>query len=403
MATASRAAGERRWGLNVVCGVLGWVLDAYSFFIPLFLLEPLATHFAVSKSAIVATVTATLLLRPVGAFLFGSLSDRWGRKYPLLLCVLYFSSVVAVMPFTSNFTIFTVLRALYGIGMGGYWGVGAAFVMESCPVRWRGLFSGILQAGYSIGYLIAAVAASIMEPRFGWQSMFLSTLVIAAAIVLLLLPAFETAREADAATISFKPWAILKSNWRTFTGLTVLMIVITCLSHGTQDLYPDFLRIEHGYSAATIAELAILYNIGAALGAIVFGRLSDYVGRKNGMYFALAICLLALPAWAFGRSFWALAAGSFLMQVGVQGSFGVVPAYLNEQSPPRARSLFAGLAYQLGMFFGAPCVIVEYTFRNRLGYGGALAGFEACVFVAFVLVLLVMGEPCSDPTMVTSL
>lgn len=395
-------AGKKRWGLNAACGVLGWVLDAYSFFIPLFLLEPLARHFAVSKSAIVATVTATLLLRPVGAFVFGSFSDRWGRKYPLFLCILYFSSIVAIMPFTSNFTIFTVLRALYGIGMGGYWGVGAAFVMESCPMRWSGLFSGILQAGYSIGYLIAAVAASIMEPRLGWQSVFLSTLVVAAVILLLLLPTVDTARLSESSSMSFRPWGILKSNWRAFLGLTVLMTVITCLSHGTQDLYPDFLRIVHGYSAATIAELAILYNIGAGLGAIVLGRISDFVGRKNAMYLALAICLLALPAWAFGRSFWAIAAGSFVMQVGVQGSFGVVPAYLNEQSPPQARSLFAGLAYQLGMFFGAPCVIVEYAFRRQLGYGGALAGFEACVFVAFALVLLAMREPSSGLKMVAS-
>lgn len=398
MTTESRATGERRWGFSVSCGVLGWVLDAYSFFVPLFLLEPLAKHFAVSKSAIVATVTMTLLLRPIGAFLFGSFSDRWGRKYPLLVCVLYFSSVAAIMPFTSNFTVFTVLRALYGVGMGGYWGVGAAYVMESCPVRWRGLFSGVLQAGYSIGYLLAALAASIMEPQLGWQSMFLSTLVMAGAIALLLLPAVEPTRVSDAPSTSYNPWTILRLHWQRFAGLTVLMTVITCLSHGTQDLYPDFLRIVHGYSDPKIAELAILYNSGAGLGAIVLGRLSDHIGRKNAMYLALGICLLALPAWAFGRSFWMLALGSFVMQVGVQGSFGVVPAYLNEQAPPQARSLFAGLAYQFGMFFGAPCVVIEYAFRNRLGYGGALAAFEGCVFVTFVLVLMVSREHTAELT-----
>lgn len=402
MSTEASSAGERRWGFNVSCGVLGWVLDAYSFFVPLFLLDPLAKHFAVSKSAIVATVTATLLLRPLGAFLFGILSDRWGRKYPLVLCVLYFSSVVAMMPFTSSFIVFTALRVLYGIGMGGYWGVGAAFVMESCPVRWRGLFSGILQAGYSIGYLLSALAASILGSRLGWPSMFVSTLILAAVFVILSFFSVEPRRLSESSSTAFNPWRILKLSWPRFVGLTVLMTVITCLSHGTQDLYPDFLRIVHGYSDARIAELAILYNSGAGLGAIVIGRLSDRMGRKNSMYLALGICLLALPAWAFGRSFWVLAVGSFAMQVGVQGCFGVVPAYLNEQSPPRARSLFAGLAYQLGMFFGAPCLIVEYAFRDRLGYGGALAAFEGCVFAAFALVLLALREQSADVSVAAS-
>jgi SHS family lactate transporter-like MFS transporter len=392
MTTQACAANERRWGLSVSCGVLGWVLDAYSFFVPLFLLDPLARHFSVSKSAIVATVTAALVMRPLGAFLFGWLSDRWGRKYPLMICILWFSVLTAIMPLTSSFKIFVLLRALYGIGMGGYWGVGAALVMETCPARWRGLFSGILQAGYSVGYLLAALTASIMEPRLGWPSMFFATLIVAGVIMLLLLPSVEPTRIAAAPGTSFRPWTILKTHWQSFTALTVLMTVITCLSHGTQDLYPDFLMIVHGYSNQKVADLAILYNSGAALGAIVFGRLSDRLGRKYSIYCAMSLCLLAMPAWAFGRSFWMLALGSFVMQFGVQGAFGVVPAYLNEQSPSHARSFFAGLAYQLGMFFGAPCVIVEYAFRDRLGYGGALATFEGCVFIALAVVLLGIRE-----------
>jgi SHS family lactate transporter-like MFS transporter len=372
--------------------VLGWVLDAYSFFVPLFLLDPLAKHFAVSKSAIVATVTVTLVMRPFGAFLFGWLSDRWSRKYPLMICVLWFSAITAIMPLTSSFKIFVLLRALYGIGMGGYWGVGAALVMETCPVRWRGLFSGILQAGYSVGYLLAALTASIMEPKLGWPSMFFATLIVAGVIMLLLLPSVEPTRTAAAPGTSSKPWTILKTHWQSFGALTLLMAAITCLSHGTQDLYPDFLMIVHGFSNQKVAELAILYNSGAALGAIVFGRLSDRLGRKHSIYCAMGLCLLAMPAWAFGRSFWILALGSFVMQAGVQGAFGVVPAYLNEQSPSHARSFFAGLAYQLGMFFGAPCVIVEYAFRDRLGYGGALAAFEGFVFVGLALVLLGIRE-----------
>lgn len=392
MAVKTSVTIERRWGFGASCGVLGWVVDAYSFFVPIFLLDPLARHFAVPKSAVVATITATLLTRPLGALLFGFLSDRWGRKVPLLLCVLYFSFITAVTPFAPSFRIFVLLRALFGIGMGGYWGVGSALVMESCPARWRGLFSGILQAGYSVGYLLAALASAVLEPTLGWQSMFLATLVVAGAMVLLLLPAVEPSRVDSADDFRPNPWSIFATEWRSFIVLTILMTVITCLSHGTQDLYPDFLKIAHGYSSNMVASLAILYNAGAALGAIVVGRLSDRLGRKNCIYLAIAVCCVALPAWAFGTSFWMLAGGAFVMQAGVQGAFGVVPAYLNELAPPRIRSLFSGLVYQCGMVLGAPCVVVEYAFSARLGYAGALAAFEGCVFVALALVLLAARE-----------
>ena len=392
MTTEARSGPCGQWGLSVASGVLGWVLDSYSFFVPLFLLDPLAKRFGVDKSAIVATITITLIMRPIGAFFFGWLSDRRGRKLPLMACVMWFSVITAFMPFCSSFTVFAVLRALYGIGLGGYWGMGAALVMETCPLRWRGLFSGILQAGYSVGYLLAAVAASVMEPRLGWPSMFLVTPIVGGAIVLLLLPVAEPTRTSSTSPVTFNPWLILKAHWRSLASLTILMTVITCLSHGTQDLYPDFLRIVHGYSSANVAAMAILYNIGAVLGAISLGRISDRLGRKNSIYIAIVICCISLPAWAFGHGFWMLAAGSFVMQVGVQGAFGVMPAYLNERSPAYARSFFAGLAYQLGMVFGAPSVLIEYAFKDRLGYGQALAAFEGCVFVALALTLVFIHE-----------
>ena len=388
MANETGSGTPGRSGLSVTCGVLGWVLDAYSFFVPLFLLDPLADHFGVSKSAIIATVTITLVMRPVGAFLFGWLSDRAGRKFPLLMCVLWFSIFTGFMPIGSSFTVFALLRALYGVGLGGYWGIGAALVMETCPSRWRGLFSGILQAGYSVGYLLAALAASLLEPQLGWPSMFFATPILGSIIILLLLRVEDPAKVLEPHMHMLHPFQILRLHWRTFVTLTILMTVMTCLSHGTQDLYPDFLKIVRGFSTASVAEIAILYNLGAALGAIILGRLSDQMGRKSSIFLALAICAIALPAWAFGRSFGMLTAGSFVMQMGVQGAFGLMPAFLNERSPAEARSLFAGLAYQFGMVFGAPCVIIEYAFKNRLGYGGALAAFEGCVFVALALMLI---------------
>jgi SHS family lactate transporter-like MFS transporter len=388
MTAVVQKAAERRWGFSVSCGILGWVLDAYDFFVLVFLLDPLAAHFGVSKAKIIATITVTLVMRPIGALLLGSISDRFGRRYPLLVCVLYFSTITALTPFAPSYTVFLIMRALYGIGMGGYWGVGAAMVMESCPVRWRGLFSGMLQAGYSIGYLLAAMSARLLEPRYGWRSMFFAGLVLAVAIAVLSMLAAEPLAAKQARAHAARPFAILRENWRSFAMLTLFMTVITCLSHGTQDLYPDFLKIVHGFSSARVADTAILYNIGAIIGAVIVGRLSDRFGRKTCMYAAIAVCLVALPAWAFGSSLAVLLAGSFVMQVGVQGAFGVVPAYLNELSPPQTRSLFPGLVYQLGVLLGAPCVIVEYALRSRFGYARALASFELGVFVVLVLVLL---------------
>ena len=161
-----------RWGFAVSSGILGWILDAFDFFVLVFLVDVLAQNFRVPKSAIVWSITITLAMRPVGAVLLGALADRFGRRRPLIACVLYFSLITALTPFAPNYVAFVILRGLYGIGMGGYWGIGASLVMESSPRRWRGLFSGVMQAGYSLGYLLAAVSLRTIEPRLGWRWMF---------------------------------------------------------------------------------------------------------------------------------------------------------------------------------------------------------------------------------------
>jgi len=385
------ATGNKRWGFAVASGILGWVLDAYDFFILVFVMDSLAAHFGVSKGSIVATITATLVMRPLGALLFGYCADRWGRRIPLLCCVLYFSLITALTPLAPSFSAFLVLRALYGIGMGGYWGVGAALVMESCPISLRGLFSGILQAGYSLGYLLAAAMARTLAPAVGWQWLFWSGLCLAVWIVVLILFSPDTYRQVSTEA---RPNILrtIGAHWGNFVLLTVLMTLITCLSHGTQDLYPDFLRVVHGFSLRSAANMAILYNVGAVLGAVIFGRISDWLGRRNSIYAALLICLLAVPAWAFGGSVTWLAAGAFLMQFGVQGAFGVIPAHLNELAPEGARGLFPGLVYQFGVLLGAPCVMVEYALRDSLGYARALAVFELITFALLAAALAVRKE-----------
>jgi SHS family lactate transporter-like MFS transporter len=382
-----------RWQLAVSSGILGWILDAFDFFVLVFLIDVLAANFHVAKTAIIWTITVTLVMRPIGAMVLGSLADRYGRRRPLVWCVAYFSIITALTPFAPNYAVFVVLRGLYGIGMGGYWGIGASLVMESSPRRWRGLFSGIMQGGYSLGYLLAAVAIRVVEPRFGWRSIFLGGLGIAAIIAVCTLAAPESTAWQKNKLASFREIAgTLARHKSTFAYLVLLMTVMTCLSHGTQDLYPDFLKSVHRFPNALVSNLAILYNVGAILGALAIGHCSDRFGRRVCILFALTISLLSIPAWAFGTSILVLALGSFLMQFGVQGAFGVIPAHLNELSPNSVRSLFPGVVYQLGMLLGAPSVVIEDALKKHFGYAWALTGFEACVIVALMLIYVLGPE-----------
>ncbi len=376
-----------RWGFAVSSGILGWILDAFDFFVLVFLVDVLANNFHVGKGDIVWTITITLAMRPVGALVLGSLADRYGRRRPLVACVLYFSIITALTPFAPSYFVFVVLRGLYGIGMGGYWGIGASLVMESSPKRWRGLFSGIMQAGYSGGYLLAAVALRTIEPRFGWRWMFLCGLVLAAVIAVLTLLSPESSSWEKHRLANFgEVIRVLWEHKKDFVYLVLMMTAITCLSHGTQDLYPDFLKTVHKFSNAVVSNLAILYNIGAILGALVIGHYSDRLGRRLAIILALTICALSIPLWAFGSTIVLLAIGSFAMQFGVQGAFGVIPAHLNELSPSSVRSLFPGVVYQLGVLIAAPSVVVEFTLRKHFGYQWALTLFEVCVIFCLFLI-----------------
>jgi SHS family lactate transporter-like MFS transporter len=376
-----------RWGFAVSSGILGWILDAFDFFVLVFLVDVLANNFHVGKGDIVWTITITLAMRPVGALVLGSLADRYGRRRPLIACVLYFSIITALTPFAPSYAVFVVLRALYGVGMGGYWGIGASLVMESSPKRWRGLFSGIMQAGYSVGYLLAAVALRTIEPTFGWRWMFLCGLVLAAVIaVLTLLSPESTSWQKHRLASLGEVIRVLWEHKKDFVYLVLMMTAITCLSHGTQDLYPDFLKTVHKFSNSVVSNLAILYNVGAILGALVIGHYSDRLGRRFAIILALIICALSIPLWAFGSTIVMLAIGSFAMQFGVQGAFGVIPAHLNELSPSSVRSLFPGVVYQLGVLIAAPSVVIEFTLRRHLGYQWALTIFEMCVIFCLFLI-----------------
>src|SRR5580693_8173868 len=263
----------------VLAGFFGWTLDAFDFFVVVFMYDVLARQFGVSKKDIIFTTFATLAMRPIGAVLFGLLADRYGRRIPLMINVIYFSLIELLCGFSPNYTFFLVMRALFGIGMGGEWGVGASLTMEAAPVRWRGILSGILQSGYSIGYLLAALAARFLLPAWGWRPMFwIGALpALLALYIRTKVPESEAWKQHRAASTG-QVMRVVAQEWKRLVYLVVLMTFMMFMSHGTQDLYPDFLKEIHHLSGTVVANIAIFYNIGAVIGAIIFGHLSQVAG-----------------------------------------------------------------------------------------------------------------------------
>ncbi len=376
----------------VLAGFLGWTMDAFDFFVVVFLFDILAQQFNVPKKDIVLTTTATLAMRPVGAFLFGLLADRYGRRVPMMANLLYFSLIEVLCGFSPNYKFFFVMRALFGIGMGGQWGVGTSLAMEAAPVRWRGVLSGILQSGYSNGYLLAAVAARFLLPAWGWRAMFWvgALPALLALYIRFKVPESEAWKQHRVGSSGQVLRAVAKE-WKRFAYLVILMTFMMFLSHGTQDLYPDFLQEVHKASAAMRANVTIIANVGAVVGAIIFGHLSQVSGRRIGMMAAMTLSLCVIPLWAFGGSIPVAILGAFLMQAGVQGAWGVIPVHLNELAADAARSLMPGMAYQLGNLLASPNNSIQYALRGKVGYSWAIGGF-AIVTIGMLAILLSAGK-----------
>jgi MFS transporter, SHS family, lactate transporter len=385
----------------VTASFLGWTLDAFDFFVLVFLVDTLAVQFQVPASKIILTITATLAMRPLGALLFGVLADRYGRRRPMMANVVFFSFCALLCGFAPNYTVFLALRSIYGIGLGGEWGVGASLAMESTPKRWRGMLSGVIQCGYPVGYLLAAVAARFVLPLWGWRAMFWigGIPALLAFYIRFHVKESEAWKQHRAPTVG----AILRTasgHWKIFSYLVLLMTLMMFLSHGTQDLYPHFLREARRFPAATISYIAILYNVAAVVGSLSFGYLSEIFGRRRAMVLALMLAMLAIPAWAFGGALGTLVAGACLMQMGVQGAWGIVPAHLNELAPDGVRGLMPGFAYQLGILFAAPTSTIEYALRDRLGYAWALAAFEI-VNIVVLATVIALGKERKGKSFVT--
>lgn len=383
---------------------LGWSLDAFDYFILVFCVSAVAADFRVARSEVVEALALTLAFRPVGASLFGIMADRVGRRPTLMFNIAAYSLLELACAFAPSMHTLLILRALFGIAMGGEWGVGAALAFETLPKENRGFFSGLLQEGYAVGYLIAAASYALLFPwfshftwnghPFGWRGMFLVGAVPALLVFYIggrveESPAWKQGKALEAKTL---PGIGLKRGVMQYAGtfvfLVVLMTGFNAFSHGTQDLYPTFLQKDHGFSARLTGAIAIIYNVGAIAGGMIFGALSERIGRKKAIIAAALLSLPIIPLYALSHSVAALATGAFLMQFMVQGAWGVVPAWLSELSPGPVRATFPGLAYQLGNLISSQNNEIQSIAAEhfRMGYGPILAATVAIVAVYLAIV-----------------
>jgi len=341
---------------------LGWSLDAFDFFILVFCVSALATQFQAKVSAITEAIFLTLAMRPVGAFLFGVIADRFGRRPTLMANVIAYSVFELASAFAPTLKVFLITRALFGIGMGGEWGVGAALAFESLPAAGRGFFSGVLQEGYVVGYLMAALVYGTLFPIFGWRGMFVIGALPAVLVISILTkveesPAWRQGRVSRQA--GQRLGRDILSHLGIFGFMVVLMFAFNSLAHGAQDLYPTFLQKNLLFAPKTVGLIAIIYNIGAVLGGILFGTWSERIGRRRAIVIAALLAIPMIPLWAYSRTVPMLALGGFLIQFMVQGAWGVIPAHLNELSPPTVRGTLPGFAYQVGNLLASGNSVIQ--------------------------------------------
>ncbi|HEX8938474.1 MAG TPA: MFS transporter [Sphingomicrobium sp.] len=355
---------------------LGWTLDAFDFFLMVFMFSAIAKEFGTDVKAVTEAMFLTLAARPIGAFIFGWLAEHFGRRPVLMADIVFFSLFELASGFAPTLTSLLILRFLFGIGMGGEWGLGASLVMESIPSKLRGPVSGLLQSGYPSGYFVASLVYFLLFDHIGWRGMFM--VGVAPALLVLLIrmhvkesPVFEARRGKVAAN----PLAELVRHWKIAIYLIVLMTAFNFFSHGTQDLYPTFLQKQHHFNTHTTGILAAVMNLGAIVGGIGFGIWSEQIGRKRAIIVASLLALPVIPLWAFSVSPILLGLGAFLIQVAVQGAWGIIPVHLNELSPPLVRSLFPGFAYQLGNLVASKNAPIQAGFAETHGnnYGLSLA------------------------------
>ncbi|BBX96572.1 MFS transporter [Mycobacterium lacus] len=399
--TTQRISADQR--NSVIAAFLGWTMDAFDYFIVVLVYADIAKTFHHTKAEVAFVTTVTLMMRPVGALLFGLWADRVGRRLPLMVDVVFYSVVGFLCAFAPNFTVLVILRLLYGIGMGGEWGLGAALAMENVPVGRRGFFSGLLQEGYAFGYLLASVASLVVMNWLGLSWRWLFGLSIVPALISLIIryrvaesDVWEAAQDRMRLTSTrirdvLRDAAII----RRFIYLVLLMTAFNWMSHGTQDVYPTFLTSTAndgaGLSSSTVKWIVVVYNVGAIVGGVVFGTLSQRLSRRYTVVCCAVLALPIVPVFAYSRTAAMLCLGSFLMQVCVQGAWGVIPAHLTEMSPDAIRGFYPGVTYQLGNLLAAFNLPIQERLAETHGYSFALTATIVPVLIA-VAVLTLIGK-----------
>jgi SHS family lactate transporter-like MFS transporter len=370
---------------------LGWALDAFDFFLLTFVLTDIARDFKVEVPAVAVAIALTLYARPFGALVFGLLADRFGRRAVLQIDVMLYSLLAFASAFSPNLITLLILRTAFGFAMGGEWGVGASLTMESVPPRMRGMLSGMLQVGYPTGALLGALA-NLALPHVGWRGLLMFSALPALLVLYIRRNVEESPSwvEGQAERRQAGVLGPLIRHWPLLIYVVVLMTAFNLFSHGTQDLFPTFLKKQHHFDTVMVTTIAICGNIGAICGGIFFGTLSEVIGRRRAILLAALFALPVIPLWAFSQTPLLLAAGAFLIQISVQGAWGVVPVHLNELSPDTARGFFPGFAYQLGNLFAASAAPLQAAFAHDRGdnYGLALGVMAAGVAVTLSILTI---------------
>jgi SHS family lactate transporter-like MFS transporter len=395
-ATIDPHAAARRDQRNaVLASFLGWTFDAFDFFVLTFLITDIAKAFGESRPNVAFTLTLTLAMRPIGALIFGVMADRYGRRLPMMINIVFYAVMSALSGLAPTFTTFLVLRALFGIGMGGQWGVGASLVLESVSPRWRGVLSGLLHQGYSLGNLLAALAFLTVYPRmaainpdYAWRVMFF----IGGLPALLSIFVLVNVKESEAWQEHRTDWRTyvrsLPPVWKRFLYLVLLLTMMGLISHGTQDLYPTFLQRQRLFAPNHVAETTMFSMVGAIFGGLVIGYCSDRFGRRRAMIGAAFGALLVVPLWIAAPTSALIVLGGFLMQFFVQGAWGVIPAHMNELSPAHLRGFVPGFAYQIGMVCAGIAPYIETVMGEHFSYAQSMGYLAAA---ALILGMIVIG------------
>ena len=377
----------------VAASYLGWTLDAMDYFLLVFVLKDVAAEFGASLTVVTLATMLTLACRPIGAFLFGRLADRFGRRPILMINIAVYSLLSFSTAFVPNLTIFLIVRALFGVGMGGVWGIGSSLSMETIRPDSRGIVSGLLQSGYSTGYLLASVVFGVIYVHVGWRGIFMVGIIPALLLIPYVYatvpesPVFDKAIAHKNSTI-----AVLREHWKLALYAIILMACFNFFSHGTQDFYPTFLQKQHHLAPGQVGKIAIYYNIAAVLGCLLFGTLSQRFGRRRMMITSALLAIPTIYLWAFSPTIGMLTLGAMLINFFVQGCWSVIPAHLNELSPKGARGTFPGTVYQFGNLLASSNLTIQALIAAQYGYGLALASVALFAAIAILLMLFIGPE-----------